>query len=369
MKIAIVRLSALGDIIQSAIVLQFIKKFQPKAQIHWYVDAKFQGILEAHPLIDKLFVLPLKQIKILEIFKVLARAKRNDYDLVIDPQGLIKSALISRILSVNNFGFDKNSIKESFAANFYNQKFYCNYNENVYFRYLSLICFVFNESFEPKDILLKEPIFRANEKISQNLKARLKALFNKDLNLKNNDKTVVHSNLESVNEPDFKLILIHPHASVANKIYPKERLAILINLIANLDESLKIGLSWGDEKERTFNEEVLKLSGAKNAFCLPRVNLQGLIALTALSTLVIGNDSGPTHLAFAMDKPSITIFGATPSQRNAYETPINKVIDADKKINDAKNLDRTDFCIQNVDEDAIFSLVKELLNSNLKNEL
>lgn len=63
MKIAIVRLSALGDIIQSAVVLQFIKNFKKDIEIHWFVDEKFEGILKNHPLINKLYALPLKRQK------------------------------------------------------------------------------------------------------------------------------------------------------------------------------------------------------------------------------------------------------------------------------------------------------------------
>lgn len=395
MKIALVRLSALGDIIQSAMVLQFIKKFQPKASIHFFVDSRFKELLKNHPLIDKIYALPLKDKKIFALIKTLFSLRKEKYDIIIDMQGLIKSALISRLLGVNIFGFDKESLKEGFAASFYNQKFHCNYNENVYYRYLALICFVFNESFTQNDIALKEPVFRADESILASLKTRLESLFE---NLKNNDKTAAHLSLENdktaarhlqsvahlktlegskdlnlkpeisneisnenPKDENFKLILIHPHASVANKIYPKERLAILLTLIARYDESLKIALSWGSKKERAFNEEVLALCGAQNALCLPHLSLQELIALTQLSTLVIGNDSGPTHLAFAMNKPSITIFGATSSKRNAFITPINKTIDAGKKFTDAKHIDKSDFCIQNVDEDAIFTLVKELL--------
>ncbi len=62
MKIAIVRLSALGDIIQSAVVLQFIKNFKKDIEIHWFVDEKFEGILKNHPLIDKLYAIAKKWI-------------------------------------------------------------------------------------------------------------------------------------------------------------------------------------------------------------------------------------------------------------------------------------------------------------------
>ncbi|WP_307885580.1 glycosyltransferase family 9 protein, partial [Campylobacter jejuni] len=75
----------------------------------------FEGILKNHPLINKLYALPLKDKKILKSLKILLKARKNNYNAVIDLQGLIKSAIVSRILSRNNFGFDKNSLKESFA--------------------------------------------------------------------------------------------------------------------------------------------------------------------------------------------------------------------------------------------------------------
>ncbi|TQR33754.1 lipopolysaccharide heptosyltransferase I [Campylobacter sp. MIT 99-7217] len=338
MKIAIVRLSALGDIIQTAICLQFIKKFKQDTQIHWFVDERFKELLEDHPLIDKVYALPLKDKKILKVLKILHRARKNEYDLVVDFQGLVKSALVSRALSVNNFGFDKYSLKESLAANFYNQKFYSNYDENVFLRYLNLISYVFNESFELDDLRLKEPIFKAKEGIKQTLVQRLA--------LKKDDKN----------------ILIHVGSSVENKIYPKERLAILINLILKHYEQARIFLAWGNDKELKFSKDLLASCVASQRLeILQKLSLQELIAMTKLSSLVIGNDSGPTHLAFAMNKPSITIFGATPSGRNAFATPINRVIDSGKKILHAKHLDKSDFCIQNVDEDKIFELTKELL--------
>lgn len=341
MKIAIVRLSALGDIIQSSIVLQFIKKFQPKAQIHFFVDSRFKELLEHHPLINKLYALPLKDKKFLSVAKELFKLRKEKYDLIIDMQGLIKSAIVSRMLGVNVFGFDKYGLKESFAANFYNQKFHIHYNENIIIRNLSLIAFVFNESFKKEDILCKEPVFQALNEIKNKL------------------------NLEYTFQKSKLNVLIHSGASVQNKIYPKQRLALLIKLMADFYKDIRFFLSWGSEKERQNAKDIIHLSGvdANTCILLRKLNLQELVAMTSCVDLIIGNDSGPTHLAFAMNKPSITIFGATPSQRNAYETPINKVINAGKKISDAKHIDKSDFCIQNVDEDAIFELAKELISN------
>ncbi|ADT66424.1 lipopolysaccharide heptosyltransferase I [Campylobacter jejuni subsp. jejuni ICDCCJ07001] len=174
MKIAIVRLSALGDIIQSAVVLQFVKNFKKDIEIHWFVDEKFEGILKNHPLIDKLYALPLKDKKILKSLKILLKARKNNYNAVIDLQGLIKSAIVSRILSRNNFGFDKNSLKESFAHNFYNQKLELDYNENVFVRYLSLTSFMLNTDFNVKNLAFKQDIFSVDENLKQLLNNKLK---------------------------------------------------------------------------------------------------------------------------------------------------------------------------------------------------
>lgn len=339
MKIAIVRLSALGDIIQSSIVLQFIRKLRPNAKIHWFVDARFKGLLENHPLIDKLYALPLKDKKILEICKELFALRKEKYDIVIDLQGLIKSAFLARVLSANIFGFDRQSCREGLAANFYKYKLFISYDENIIIRNLSLISYAFNEDFNELDILAKLPCFKANEALKEGFKAKLKL------------------NESSPN------ILIHTGSSVANKIYPKERLAILAQLLTRAYEGGKIFLAWGNKNEREFALELVRLSALDESkiTLLPKLSLSELIALTTCMDLIIGNDSGPTHLAFAMNKPSITIFGATPSHRNAYETSINKVIDSGKKIPNAKNLDKSDFCIQNIEEEKIFTLANELL--------
>ncbi|EAJ2034562.1 lipopolysaccharide heptosyltransferase I [Campylobacter jejuni] len=340
MKIAIVRLSALGDIIQSAVVLQFIKNFKKDIEIHWFVDEKFEGILKNHPLIDKLYALPLKDKKILKSLKILLKARKNNYNAVIDLQGLIKSAIVSRILSRNNFGFDKNSLKESFAHNFYNQKLELDYNENVFVRYLSLTSFMLNTDFNVKNLAFKQDVFNVDE--------NLKQLLNNKLKLDKNEKN----------------ILIHVGSSVENKIYPKTKLAILCKLLINEFQQTKIWLAWGNVKEYEFAKEVLNLSGIDETHIelAPKFNLEELMAFTKMMDLIIGNDSGPTHLAFALNKASITIFGATPSYRNAFQTHINKIIDTGKKIQNAKRIDKSDFCITRIEEEDIFNLAKGLLN-------
>jgi len=78
------------------------------------------------------------------------------------------------------------------------------------------------------------------------------------------------------------------------------------------------------------------------------------------SDIVIGGDTGPTHMAWAMNIPSITIFGATPAKRNSFETSINLIIGSNSTINPYK-IDKYNSSINIIEPEKIVSLVKELL--------
>ena len=71
-----------------------------------------------------------------------------------------------------------------------------------------------------------------------------------------------------------------------------------------------------------------ELASSTHALLASKVKLDKLKELISQSRVVVGPDSGPTHMAWAMNKPSITIYGPTPFWRNSYETKINLTIDS-----------------------------------------
>ncbi len=75
--------------------------------------------------------------------------------------------------------------------------------------------------------------------------------------------------------------------------------------------------------------------------------------------MVIGGDTGPTHMAWALNIPSITIFGNTPEYRNTYITDINKVVKSNSKV-DALKLDYNDFSIREISAKEIATLALHL---------
>lgn len=317
LKIAIVKLSALGDIVHAAIVLQFIKKHCPNAHITWLVDARFASLLKDHPLIDELVVLPLKESfkNSYKIIKTLGK-----FDKIIDLQGLFKSAVVAKLLGKEIYGFSRESVKEKIAARLYRHKFKIDYNENIIVRNLSLVGYALNFSFDRDEILKKSPCFEICKKFK--------------------------------NESGKKRVLIAAFASEESKIYDKFK-----DVIRLLD-GCEIYLCYGSESEKTRAETIISGTSAK---LLEKLSIKDMIDFIASCDLVIGNDSGLTHLAWAVNRPSITLFGNRPSHRNAYVTDKNLVVDMGKQI-DARSIDKNDFCIREIYPETVANFAKRLLN-------
>ncbi len=330
MKIAIVKLSAMGDIVHAMVALQFIKKVFPDSSIDWIVEESFFSVLEHNPDINAILCVNLKAIKTdkRKIFSELKRVRKyaqNNYDIVIDLQGLLKSAIVSRILG-SNIGFDKHSIREKIASFLYKKTFFIPYKENVIVRNLDLITYSLDMGSQKELLDQKEPF----------------------LYFKDEDREKTASFLSG----SQKKIIYILGSSWESKVYPKEKFVEIINALEG--DHL---LVWGDKKEYAYAQYVSENS---NAQILPHLNLNELKALISSADLVIGGDSGPTHFAWALNRPSITIFGPTPSCRNTLACKINKVVDCGKEI-DPLNLDKKDLCIHDIEAEEIITVAKELL--------
>ena len=176
MRIAIVKLSALGDIVHAMIVLQFIKNFNLDISIDWIVEDHFKELLHFHQHINEVHTLKLKKIKknksLILLFNELAKLRKlESYDIVIDMQGLIKSAIVSKLITgKKTIGFDKDSIKEGLASVFYSHKFNYDYSKNVIKRNLRLIEFALQINISKLQIQQKDPfLFSKSNKLAQSL--------------------------------------------------------------------------------------------------------------------------------------------------------------------------------------------------------
>jgi len=332
MRIAIVKLSALGDIIHAMVVLQFIKQNFPNSTVDWVVERGFKDILTNNPDINEIHTVNIKQAKRQKSFKLLFNEikklrKLPRYDIVIDTQGLIKSAIVSRAIpSDKTFGFDKNSLRESFAARFYTDTCNINYDENIIKRNTAVTSNALNIKISHDDILSKQSFLFSNGQIS--------------------------SDLFSDSKVNIALI---PGASFDSKIYPVDQYAQIAN---ELKSQANFIILWGNESERIMAGQIQE--NAPEVQIANKLTLDELKSFIAQLDLVVGGDTGPTHMAWALNIPSITLFGSTPGYRNTYVTDINKILESKSKVDPFK-IDKSDQSIKTIKVSGIIKKIKELL--------
>lgn len=330
MKIAIVKLSAMGDIIHAMTALQYVKQEMPNIHIDWIVEQRFADILRGNPHIEHILPVNLKALKknkrqlIAEIKRVKNYAT-HQYDIVIDAQGLIKSAVVSRILGSSR-GFDRHSTREGVASYLYKKSYSIPYEDNVIYRNVKLIFDALGLEFDRERLFEKKPFLFYSEDESRSVTPYLKS--------------------------DQKNIIYIIGSSWESKVYPKEKFVELIGLLG--ENALVV---WGDKKEYNWARYI---SERCPVTITSKLSLGELKALIANADLVVGGDSGPTHMAWAMNRPSITLFGPTPSDRNTLTTEQNRVMNSSSEV-DPMKLNREDFSIQEIKPSKIAQVAQELL--------
>ncbi len=316
----------------SAVFLTLIKERFANAQIEWFVDERFGAILEHSPYIDKLHPIALKStlttFNPLKIFKLFKSLRAYEYDIVIDMQGLIKSALITQMLKApKKVGFDYASAREGLSAFFYSQKVSIAYNKPVLKRNFTL---------------LSHALSLPQKEISEGLRSRSKVFSYQD------SPKIDALNLNK-NKPKILFVL---ETSKINKTYPIERFKELALAL----ENFQICLLWhADENKATALYGALK--NQRDVLLLPKLTLNEVKALLFKMDLIIGGDTGITHLAWALQKPSITLYGNTPMERFKLESPINVSLTG----NSNANYHKKDFSIQNIEPKKIKECVLNIL--------
>jgi heptosyltransferase-1 len=124
MKVLIIKTSSLGDIVHANSIISDLRRNHVDVEIHWLVEESFSSLLNLFP-VQKILVSKFrswkknlfKKISYVEFYQLRKLIKNENYDYVIDLQGLIRTGIMCK--SLNSFGFNRNSIKESFASYFY----------------------------------------------------------------------------------------------------------------------------------------------------------------------------------------------------------------------------------------------------------
>ena len=345
MKILVIKPSSLGDVIHALPFLNAVKESFPTAEIDWVISKNLKGLLENNPLINDLIILnkdSWKNIRRLpktlaEIASLKRQLKKNKYNFVVDLQGLLRSGLITfSTPATQKVGF---ADSREGSTLFYDKKI------------------IVDKSLHAVDKCLE-----AAKAVGANVK---KAKFPLYVEKKAKERIK-----ELLGDTDEYIVMI-PSSRWASKRWPAERFADVIKkspipcVIAGTKGDIKISKKIID----TFNKiGGRKLPGNEDRvidFC-GKTDLKELIALIAGADAVVSNDSGPLHIAAALNRPAVALFGPTdPIKTGPYGWQTNKkltVLKTPVPCGPCRNKNCADLiCMEKISANEVLKALKEYL--------
>lgn len=341
-KILIIRRSALGDTIHTLPLLSALKKRYPDSCIDWVVDEKASYFLINHPLINKLYILRKKgKSKIdgfKEFFSVIKEIRSERYDIVIDTQQLLKSAVImglsggKRKIALSDgrefSGIFANEIIKSSRRQF-------DIHYHVVKRNLEIASYLGADT-EKAEFVLPE--------ISEISKEKVKNL------LSSLDKTK-------------KTVVIAPETTWTNKHWNEN---CWREVIGELKGKVNI-VYTGTNNDKGLSERILKGFDEKSFINLKgRTTLEDMREVFGYADLLVSPDSGTAHIAWAEGKCSVlTLFFATSGERTAPFGDKYRFVQADCKCSPCMkkscSLNEKNICTKLINSKEILKNINNLL--------
>jgi heptosyltransferase-1 len=297
LRILIVRTSALGDVIHALPVLSALRRHVPDVKIGWVVEEAMAPVLAGHPDLDELLVVRLRRWRRIsrqglgELGGFLGALRRFSADVALDLMGNHKAGVLSALsLAGRRIGFARAHRREPSSAVWINRPVVPRGTHAVD-RMLSLLDGLGLPP-EPADFG-PEKLFREEPPAARNL-------------------------LAARPEP---FALLHPGAGWGNKRYPPAWWGQTARLLqAETGLPTWVAAARGEEGLAA----AVAAAGAGAATTVPANDLPTLAALIRRARLVLGGDSGPTHLAQALGIPAVMVMGPTdPERHGPYGAPEN----------------------------------------------
>jgi heptosyltransferase-1 len=279
-RILLVKTSSLGDVVHNLPVATDVRTHCSSVEIDWAVEENFADIPAMHPAVSQVIrVAPRRWRRTIaspdtwrEIRGLRRALRARSYDVVIDTQGLIKSALIARLAPGRRFGLDWASAREPLWP-FYDRTFHVSWNLHA---------------------------------VERNRQLAAMALgYTPSLGVDYGIQTPALSSMAE-RRPGAYAVLLHATSARA-KLWSESAWIELGRYL--LRSGLHPVLPWGSEAERHTSE---RIAGAlEQATVPPRTSLGQTAGLLGRARVVFGVDTGLTHLSVAVRTPTIGIYCAT----------------------------------------------------------
>ncbi|MGD8108575.1 lipopolysaccharide heptosyltransferase RfaC [Pantoea sp. FN0302] len=282
MKVLIVKTSSMGDVLHTLPALTDAMREIPDIRFDWVVEENFAQIPGWHLAVDRVLPVAIRrwrkhwfgsqQREERVAFKRALQAR--EYDVVIDAQGLIKSAaLVTRLAKGIKHGQDSRSAREPFASWWYDKRHEIDKRQHAVERTRELFA---------KSLGYEKPQTQGDYAIASHFLAHPPA--------------------------DAGRYLVFLHATTRdNKHWPESHWRELITLIE--PTGLRIKLPWGAEHEHQRAQRLA--AGFDHVDVLPKLTLEQVAQTLAGAKAVVSVDTGLSHLTAALDRPNITLYGPT----------------------------------------------------------
>ena len=265
MNILVVRLGAMGDVIHALPAVGALKRI-PGARVTWVIDPRWTPLLDANPDIDE--IVPMDRRSWSSVRSCWTALRRQHFDIAIDFQGLVKSALVAFLSGADcAFGFDRSQAREGAAAVFYSSTIRAESAHVV-----------------DRNVELARAAGAPDGPIS----------------------FAIPPGSPEGELPDRPFVLACPLAGWKSKQWPLEFYsAVSVQLIREGSVMVVNGPEAARAELEQVRGAVVHTSG-----------ISGLIDASRRAAAVLGVDSGPLHVAAALGKPGVAIFGPTDPARN-----------------------------------------------------
>ncbi|MGI9034873.1 MAG: lipopolysaccharide heptosyltransferase I [Pyrinomonadaceae bacterium] len=301
MKILIVKLSSIGDVVHTLPALSAIKNALPKAEISWAVEKGAAEILRGNPLLSRIIEVDTKNLRRRETIGQTLAAARGQlkeiragvFDVTLDFQGLLKSALIAKISRAKSrCGFSRKFLREPASRFLLTETIDVEPKSHVVVKNLTLAAKA-----------LKIPVSTENFEFP---------IFTDEIHRQ--------EAIEIISRANRRFALLNPAGGWATKLWNAEKFGKLADRLWEEAGLVSIVTTAPQEKEKILAERVLN-SAKSGKIILANPSLKGFYELAKRADVYIGGDTGPTHLAVAAGAPTVGIFGPTEWWFNGSPNP------------------------------------------------
>lgn len=276
-RILIVKTTSMGDVIHALPVVEDILQHFPDAQIDWLVEESFADIPRLHPRVQQVFTVAVRRWRNQwwrcqtwrEISAIKQAVASQPYDLVLDVQGLVKSAVMSTWAKGPRYGYDKHSIREPLASRFYQHAFDIPYRQHAVIRMRTLAAMALGYDV-PQD----------------------------------NPNYGLAADIQRTPTPAF--LALHA-TSRDSKLWPEDHWVDLGQHYAA--QGLQMWLPWASASEQARAKRIA--AQVPQAMVLPKLSLQQLAGQMPQAQFAVGVDTGLSHLAAALDIPVVALYTDT----------------------------------------------------------